>query len=177
MCTESEALMEQEGEYTTVLEWATNYRLSHGQLEILTARGEVLTFESLPEDAAASLEGTTWTLTAFIEERVVEGMPAPLPMPTDLLPETQITATFEDARVRGSAGCNTYGAAYVRTGSSLDLEAPAATEMACSGPAGVMEQEQRYLNILRDVTTYHIHGSQLWLETSDGRVLFFVQGP
>jgi heat shock protein HslJ len=176
ICTESEALMEQEGEYTTILEWATDYRLSQGQLEILTARGEVLTFESLSEDAAASLEGTTWMLTAFIEERVVEGMAAPLLMPTDLLAETQITATFEDARVRGSAGCNTYGAAYVRAGSSLNLETPAATEMACSGPVGVMEQEQRYLGFLRGVTTYHIHGNQLWLETSDGRALFFVLG-
>jgi hypothetical protein len=27
------------------------------------------------------------------------------------------------------------------------------------------------------VTTYHIHGSQLWLETEDGRALFFVLGP
>jgi len=177
ICTESEALMEQEGQYTTILEWATNYRLSQGRLEILTARGEVLTFESLPEDAAASLEGTTWTLTAFIEERVVEGMAAPLPMPADLLAETEITATFEDATMRGSAGCNTYGAAYVRAGSSLSLETPAATEMACSGPAGIMEQEQRYLNMFRYLTTYHIHGSQLWLETSDGRALFFVLGP
>jgi heat shock protein HslJ len=45
------ALLVQEGEYTTCLQWATNYRLEEGQLEILTARGEVLVFELLPEDA------------------------------------------------------------------------------------------------------------------------------
>ncbi|MDH4138582.1 MAG: META domain-containing protein, partial [Anaerolineae bacterium] len=85
ICTESEALMEQEGEYTTILGWATDYRLGEEpalsqpkrQLEILTARGEVLVFELLPEDADASLERTAWALTAFIEEKTVEGMPTP----------------------------------------------------------------------------------------------------
>jgi heat shock protein HslJ/ligand-binding sensor domain-containing protein len=47
----SDDLLVQEGEYTTSLEWATNYRLEEGRLEILTARGEVLVFEPLPEDA------------------------------------------------------------------------------------------------------------------------------
>ncbi|MCK4472442.1 MAG: META domain-containing protein, partial [Anaerolineae bacterium] len=42
ICAGPEALLEQEGQYTTSLGWATNYRLSEGQLEILTARGEVL---------------------------------------------------------------------------------------------------------------------------------------
>jgi ligand-binding sensor domain-containing protein/heat shock protein HslJ len=47
----SDELLVQEGEYTTSLGWATNYRLGEGRLEILTARGEVLVFEPLPEDA------------------------------------------------------------------------------------------------------------------------------
>ncbi len=51
----SHELLVQEGEYTTSLEWATNYRLEEGRLEILTARGEVLVFELLPEDANAQL--------------------------------------------------------------------------------------------------------------------------
>lgn len=170
----SEASLMQEGEYTTVLGWATDYRLNEGRLEILTERGETLVFESLSEDASASLEGTAWTLIAFVEERAVEGMPVPLVMPEDLLGETEITATFEDGTVSGSAGCNTYGAAYARDGSFLNLETPAATEMACTIPAGVMEQEQRYLGFLRDVTVYRIHGDQLWLETGDGQGLVFA---
>jgi heat shock protein HslJ/ligand-binding sensor domain-containing protein len=65
-------LLVREGEYTTSLEWATNYRLEEGRLEILTARGEVLVFEPLPEDtrgqplppAVSSLElssNVNWT--------------------------------------------------------------------------------------------------------------------
>ena len=181
ICTGSEALMEQEGEYTTILGWATDYRLNKepalsqpkGQLEILTARGEVLVFEPLPEDANAGLE-TAWILIAFIEEKRVEESATPLLMPTDLLAETEITATFEDGTVKGSAGCNTYGAAYTFDGSSLTLETIAVTEMACLDPTGVMEQERRYLDVLKDVTHCRIHGNRLWLETHDGRALVFT---
>jgi heat shock protein HslJ/dipeptidyl aminopeptidase/acylaminoacyl peptidase len=43
-----QALLEQEGEYTTILGWTEHYRLAQGQLELFSARGEVLTFEPLP---------------------------------------------------------------------------------------------------------------------------------
>jgi heat shock protein HslJ len=76
--------------------------------------------------------------------------------------------------VSGSAGCNTYSAAYTFDGSFFTFETPVATEMACSAPAGVMEQEQRYLGFLKDVTAYRIVGNQLWLETGDGRALVFT---
>jgi heat shock protein HslJ len=46
--------------------------------------------------------------------------------------------------------------------------------MACPDPSGVMEQEQRYVDYLGDVTTYAIDGRQLWLETGDGRALVFA---
>jgi heat shock protein HslJ len=174
ICTGPEALLKQEEQYTDSLSWATNYRLNEGQLEVLTARGEVLVFEPLPENSDASLEGSAWVLTAFIEEKAVKGMNTPLLMPTDLLAETAITATFEDSAVSGSAGCNTYYAACTRDGSFLTCETPAATEMACGGPAGIMGQEQRYLSFLEGVTAYRIYGSQLWLEAGDGQALVFA---
>ncbi|MFQ5569948.1 MAG: META domain-containing protein [Rhodothermales bacterium] len=40
----SQPLLEQEGRYTTSLTEATNYRLSEGQLELFTIRGEILVF-------------------------------------------------------------------------------------------------------------------------------------
>lgn len=45
----SEALIIQEGDYTTRLGWATHYRQVAGQLELLTAQGEVLVFEPIEE--------------------------------------------------------------------------------------------------------------------------------
>jgi heat shock protein HslJ/Tol biopolymer transport system component len=47
VCTD-QALLQQEGEYTTVLGWTRHYRLAPGQLELFTARGETLTFLALP---------------------------------------------------------------------------------------------------------------------------------
>lgn len=178
----SEALMLQESEYTTRLELATHYQLSARQLEISTARGEALVFEPLQEDASASLEKTAWTLAGFIEEKQVEEMSTPVLIPLDVLADTQITATFDDGMVSGSAGCNTYHAAYALDGDLITIEAIAVTEMACPEPAGVMEQEQRYLGFLRDVAVFSIAGSQLWLETDDGHMLVLaamdlVNGP
>jgi heat shock protein HslJ len=170
----SSALLEQEGNYTTILSWVNRYRLAEDRLELHTVRGEALIFEFLPEAAQPALEGPTWELLAFVEENAVEEMPASLPLSTDLLAETEITLALSDGTTRGSAGCNTYQAAYARDGVSLNFEAIAVTEMACLDPEGVMEQEQRYLDFLRGVTAYHIYGAQLWLETGDGQALVFT---
>lgn len=170
----SEALLVQEGEYTTQLELATDYRLSPSQLELFTARGETLLFEPLPADVQSSLEGITWELITFIQEKRVENMDTPTLIPLDVLAGTEITAVFEGGTVSGSAGCNTYGAAYSVDGPSLRIEAPSATEMACAEPADIMQQEQRYLEYLANATVHRIRGNQLWLETGDGRTLVFV---
>lgn len=168
-----EMLLSQEGEYTTHLEQATDYRLGGGQLELLTAAGAVLVFAPLPEEANASLEGTRWILSAFVEERTAEGMGGAIPLPADPLAGIEITATFEGGTVQGSAGCNGYSGGYARDGAAIAFGTLAATEMACLDPAGVMEQEQRYLALLAAVTGYRIDGSQLWLEAGDGRALVF----
>ncbi len=170
----SEALIIQDSEYTTSLGQTSHYRLGEEQLELLTVRGETLVFEPLPEDANASLEGIIWTLTSFIEAKTAEGMTTPVLLPRDLVAETEITMTFEDSAVSGSAGCNTYRATYAADDVSLTVDTLAITEMACLDPAGAMDQEQRYTSLLKDVTIYRIYGNQLWLETGDGHALVFV---
>jgi heat shock protein HslJ len=172
----SETLLLQEGEYTTSLEWVTNYRLREGQLELLTARGEILLFESLPEDAKTSLEGTTWVLTAFTEEEMVEGMSVPVLMITDLLEGTEISATFENGTMSGSAGCNSYNAAYSFDGSLITFETSVTTEIGCIDPPGVMEQEQRFLSLLKGTGGFRIDGNQLRIETDAGWTLVFAGG-
>ena len=172
-CPAQPALMDQEGHYTDALSWATDYRLGEGQLRILTARGEELVFEPLPEEGAARLETTPWMLSAFVESREAEGMSTPVLIVVEPLPETEISAVFETGVVSGTAGCNRYSASYVLDGPNLTLEAPVFTETACLDPAGLMEQEQRYLSTLSGPTTYFIHGQRLWLEAAEGRGLTF----
>jgi heat shock protein HslJ len=78
-CGGPEALILQEGEYTTSLEWATNYRLSDGKLEIITARGETLIYGPLQE-GAPSAPGVTISPTrgpsGTLVEVVASGFPA-----------------------------------------------------------------------------------------------------
>jgi heat shock protein HslJ len=173
-CSMNDALLEQEGAYTTILGWASDYRLQGEQLEIRSERGETLVFERLPEDATSDLEGTEWTLAAIVEEAEVEGMDTPLPRLAEPLPGTHITATFENGAASGTAGCNTYIATYSALDSTLTVETIAFTEMACLDPDGVMEQEQRYLELLQKVATYRIHYNQLWLETGDEGALVYT---
>jgi heat shock protein HslJ len=80
---------------------------------------------------------------------------------------TEITASFADGKLTGSAGCNTYSASYRAERGTLTIEPPVATEKACPDPAGVMEQEQTYLASLALATSYRIEGETLSLLTAD----------
>jgi heat shock protein HslJ/putative hemolysin len=168
-----DALVEQEGAYTTILGWTNRFRLSETQLELLTTRGEVLVFTPTREEDKAVLEGPTWSLLAFVAPNATEDMPGPLTIPAEALQVSEITVTFDGDTLRVSARCNSYEAAYARDGSSLTIEPIAPTVMDCPSPEGVMEQEGRYLGVLKNVIAYHVHGGQLWLETDDGRALVF----
>jgi heat shock protein HslJ len=165
--------LEQEGEFLGVLAPKADLRLAEEQLEIYGERGGVLVFEPLPEEANLDLEGPTWSLLAFIGPNPYVEEPEPWIMPDGLLLGTKIDLILEGGTAQGSAGCNTYGAAYSHAGPSMSFEPIAATEMACRQPAGVMEQEAHYLELFAAVTGYHIYGDRLWLETGDGQALVF----
>lgn len=165
-----EARQEQEGTYTTMLGWTTRYHLTPDRLELFTLRGETLTFEPLPAETWLALEGPTWTLLAFVQPNPEDEA---IPLPTELLDGSEITARFAGGEVRGSAGCNRYHGSYTRRGDALILGPVAATEMACFEPAGVMDQEVRFLDLLARVAGYHIYGDRLWLGTDDGQILIF----
>jgi len=165
--------LEQEGEFLGILAPKADVRLAEEQLEIYGERGGVLVFERLPEGANLDLEGPTWSLLAFIGPNPYVEEPEPWPMPDGLLLGTTIDLILEGGAARGSAGCNSYGAAYSRAGSSMSLDTIAMTEMACLQPAGMMEQESHYLELLTAVRGYRIYGDHLWLETGDGQALVF----
>jgi len=112
----------------------------------------------------SQLTGTRWILEAY-------GKPGAL---KQVLEGTEITANFgADGEASGSAGCNQYFATYAIAGKELTLAELAFTEMACLEPAGVMEQEQAFLEALGRVQQFEIVGGQLRLQTADGRLLTF----
>jgi len=91
-----------------------------------------------------------------------------------LVPGTQITATFEDGQVHGSAGCNSYGGSYQVSGDKLTMDAMFMTEMACMDPQGVMDQERQYLEMLGMAQTFKLSGGQLQVFSAGGEVLTFL---
>jgi heat shock protein HslJ len=93
------------------------------------------------------------------------------------LPGTRLTATFsEDGRLTGSAGCNSYSASYTFDRGVLEIAEIARTEMLCKGPAGVMEQEERFLDALSSATEYSVHNEVLYLERADGKPVAYLSG-
>lgn len=167
---QAEALQVQQDRYTTFLSETTDYRHIGGRLELHTRRGQALAFE--PFAHHAGLEGPTWSLMAIVESEETAQEMAVAPV-TGILLGTEITAVFQDGAVSGSAGCNAYATTYSRDGSAISFQDVFATEKDCLDPAGIMEQERRYLDVLREVADARIYGHQLWLETGAGQALVF----
>lgn len=156
-----EALAQQEAAVLHGLTAIAEYDLTADELRLLDNDGStVLTFTA---QTPAALIQTQWTLTTYNNGR--GGLVTPVL-------DTAITATFDDTgRVFGSAGCNNYHASFDHTGETLSIGAPASTRRLCPQPAGIMQQEQAFLNLLENVTSYSISGEQLTLQAADGTTL------
>jgi heat shock protein HslJ len=82
---------------------------------------------------------------------------------------TEVTATFgDDGSLSGSAGCNTYNATYTTDGSSIEIDEPSSTRMACAEPEGVMDQEAAYLAALPTAASFRLQGDRLELLSAEG---------
>ena len=107
------------------------------------------------------LAGTTWKI------ETMGGSPPPV--------TTIITAEFNDGRISGSSGCNSYGATYTVGDGKLELGETVVTEMACL-EEDVMQFEQSFLELLAMVRSYSVSESRLDLMDEGGNVvLSFVQ--
>jgi heat shock protein HslJ len=91
-----------------------------------------------------------------------------------LIPGSEINGFFEEGQVGGSAGCNSYGGSYQVSGDKLTIGEIIQTEMACLDPPGVMEQEQEYLQLLGQASSFSIRGHELRITTSGGDTLTFM---
>ncbi|MGZ5521061.1 MAG: META domain-containing protein [Halobacteriota archaeon] len=107
---------------------------------------------------ALQLEGTTWKLTSLATETGVN----------NTLPNTTITAIFDDGNVTGSSGCNRYFGSYQLNKTEINFGQVGSTLMFCPDPDGVMTQETTYLLLLKDVTSYAISNNGLTLSDSLG---------
>lgn len=125
-------------------------------------------------------DGSTFYLKSFGPEGATQAIVA----------GTQITASFADALISGSAGCNNYSASLTPEGDGFTVGPIITSRQFCAEPAGVMDQEQAYLTALAGVNSYaweqvqQADGSfliegQLYYTTAEGLsgVMFFTTSP
>ena len=160
-------LMAQESDYLAALGRAASYEIVDDQLSIMNSEGQtVLTYSVLEP---VPLVGTVWRLQAYSDGQ--SGM-------MSTLAGTEITALFgEDGRLTGSAGCNSYSAAYEVDGNAITIGPAASTMMMCGEPGGIMEQEATYLAALQTASSYAIKIDTLLLDSGSNTLTFSVLEP
>lgn len=163
-CMDPEGVMAQESAYLETLATVARYRMAGERLELLDSDGQVvLSFTPAPPPPVVALEGTEWVLTTFLDGDAARSV----------LSGTEITLRLEEGNVGGTAGCNSYTGAYTLRDDALAFGPLATTRMYCQDPAGVMDQEGQYLELLENVTTFELDGDQLTLRAADGSGLVF----
>ena len=172
----AEHLLELEGSYTYQLSFSDDYSVEEtadGKLLRIRARnGRVLVYEPLPETSDGIIEDR-WLLTTFIEPREAKTGQTRRSRPTDVIPGTEVTVEFREEGISGSAGCNRYGAPVSIYGQEITVGIATVTRAWCAYPAGLMDQERLYLDIMSRATVYQIFGDQLALLTDEGEQLLF----
>jgi len=149
-------VMKQAETFMGAMRSARTYRIADGQLQLLGADGAVLATLAAQSKLLA---GTTWKVTGINNGRNAL---------VSTLGGTNVTmALAADGKVAGSAGCNQYTTRYEAEGSKFRFGAPAATRKMCPG-AGVMEQEQAFLQALEAVRTLRVEGSRLEFRDDQG---------
>ena len=172
----SEEQLEQEGSYTDQLSLSDDYsveKTADGRLlRIRTRNGEVLLYEPLKMPDVQVLRGR-WSLTTLIEPLETKTGRTRHLRPTDVIVGTDVTIEFREEGISGSAGCNTYSAPVNIDGTGITVGAATVTRAWCDDPAGLMDQERLYLDILGRVKDFRVFGDQLALQTDECEQLHF----
>lgn len=164
-------LFEQEQQYFLAMNDASTFQILGNILFIPYDEGrQVLVFAATQTEVVglrplSDIDGSQWFLH-FINN-------API------LPGTLIDARFtinpdgQGGQMAGSAGCNTYNAAF---GEGLGAQTAFTSSTICFTPDGIMEQENSYLSSLSRAYGYWLTGNQLVVNTGLG-ALTFRQNP
>ncbi|MCJ7512867.1 MAG: META domain-containing protein, partial [Anaerolineales bacterium] len=92
---------------------------------------------------AVALEGPFWILESYAD---------PQGGTHNVLPRTQVTAIFEEGKISGSDGCNSYFGVYQLDGSKLAIQPQGSTMMAC--PELVTAQAEAFTAGLGSTSTF-----------------------
>jgi len=165
----AEGLAQQEARFKELLVAAASYRVEGDRMTISGPSGkELLVFSRAEQPESMPLLATEWQLTHY-----TTGGGNAVASP---IPGTSVNLTFDaDGTLSGSAGCNAYSAPYELNETGIAVERVIATKASLAGPAGVMEQESAYLDLLRSASGYRIVGDTLAVIDGNGRAILFFK--
>lgn len=118
-----------------------------------------VTINVTPAASQNPLNGTNWEVTGYNNGRGAVVSP---------IVGSTLTTRFGADQVTGNSGCNDFGGSYWVSGSNISIGALGGGMMACSEPAGVMEQETEFRAALQSAVTFQIDGNRLTLRRGDG---------
>lgn len=133
------------------------------RLTLTPASGSPLAFQAEPPP---TLTGVTWNVTGFNNGRQAVVSPRT---------GTTVTLSFENGKVTGTAGCNSFRATYTSEGSRLSI-GPAATTRKLCPAEGVMEQERQFLAALSTAKTWTVENGTLDVHRADGERVLMAKG-
>jgi heat shock protein HslJ len=112
--------------------------------------------ETSSNTSIPSLNGTSWFLVDLSSRPVA--------------PDTLVTISFENGKINGTDGCNSYSTSYTAKAAKISVNKNiAATMMACPEP--IAQQASAYLTVLTQSVAYTIGGQQLTLSDTSGKTL------
>ena len=147
----------QERRYLVLLSGVNSREIRGDMLLLLDNEGQlVLKFRA---ESPLTLENTSWQASGINNGRggVVSSATT-----------TRVIAMFADGKVSGSAGCNNYSASYEISDSQITIGPAMTTRRQCAEPAGIMVQEQEFLQALAASTQYTLTADRLELRDGNG---------
>lgn len=143
----------------------------------ITTSYELLTFN--PDNTTSSQRIEITVVSGLTSGRwVLESYSTPGGGLQTPLPGTELTARFgTDGSLSGSGGCNNYSGRFMAFDQTLRMTNLTSSKALCNEPAGVMEQEGTFLNVMNQASKMTISAGQLVVFDSNGnRILVFRNG-
>jgi uncharacterized lipoprotein YbaY len=120
-----------------------------------------VTFGEKDVSVPSALEGVLWAISTIGNKPPLEG--------------SSLYIQFENGKLSGSAGCNTYQGDYQSDDKNLTIDNVVSTRKVCDEPKSVMEQESEFLERLNNSATYSTVDGKLTIFDADNQpVLVFT---